>query len=115
MCAGCDDPERAVGSRLRSCEAILTHARTLPAGKHPARTLPAEVRERGVVSIYVDARGAYALEFASEYTVDLNPAFVFIDFETPDPEGVAREVCGKCGLSYRNAFKEKGWHRATGQ
>ncbi len=114
--AGCDDPERAIGRRrMRDCEAALAVARELPPGKHPAHTLPAEARVPRLVSVYVDARGAYALEFASEYTVDLNPAFVFVGFDTPDPEAVAREVCGKCGLIYRNAFKESGWHRATGQ
>lgn len=113
--AGCSDPERAVGRRMKDCEAALTVARTLPPGKHPVSEIPAEARVPRLLSVYVDARGAYALEFASEYTVDLNPAFVFVGFDTPDPEAVAREVCGRAALIYRNAFKEPGWHRATGQ
>jgi hypothetical protein len=113
--AGCADPERAVGRRMRDCEVALTIARTLPPGKHPVSELPVESRVPRLLSVYVDARGAYALEFSSEYTVDLNPAFVFVGFDTPDPEAVAREVCSKAALTYRNAFKEPGWHRATGQ
>ena len=114
-CAGCDDPERAVGRRMQNCEAALAVARTLPPGKHPAHALPAEARVPRLVSVYVDARGAYALEFASEFTIDLNPAFVYVGFDAPDQEAVAREVCGNCGLCYRNPFRERGWYRATGQ
>jgi hypothetical protein len=112
---GCSDPKAAVGRRLPELQKVVEHLKGKPEGWYSQSDLPAEAHPRGLVRVYVDSRGAYALEFASEVTVDLNPAFVFVGFDTPDSEVVAREVCGKAALTYRNAFKEPGWYRATGQ
>jgi hypothetical protein len=112
---GCSDPNVAIGRRLPELQKVVAHLQGMPEGRHSASVVPAEDRPPRLLGVYVDARGAYALEFASEVTVDLNPAFVFVGFDTPDPEAVAREVCKKAALSYRNAFREPGWHRATGQ
>jgi hypothetical protein len=113
--SGCSDPHTTVGRRLPELQRVIAHLEGKPEGRYPASDLPAEIRPHRFLTVYVDGRGAYALEFSSEVTVDLNPAFVFVGFDTPDPEAVAREVCGKAALSYRNACKEPGWHRATGQ
>ena len=113
--AGCSDPETTVGRRLPELQKVVTHVQGKPEGRYSASDLPAEARPRGLLKVYVDDRGAYVLEFSSAATVDLNPAFVYVGFDTPDPEGVAREVCGKAALTYRNPFKEPGWYRATGQ
>ena len=113
--SGCADPDKAVGSRLPQLQKVVAAVRGKPEGRYSASDVPADARPRGLLAVYVDGRGAYALEFASEATVDLNPAFVFVGFDAPDPEAVAREVCGKAALTYRNAFKEPGWYRATGQ
>jgi hypothetical protein len=112
---GCSDPEKAVGNRLPQLQKVVAAVQGKPEGRYSATDVPAEARPRGLLKVYVDGRGAYALEFASEVTIDLNPAFVFVGFDTPDPEAVAREVCGKAALTYRNPFKEPGWYRATGQ
>jgi hypothetical protein len=100
---------------MKDCEAALTVARRLPPGKHTISELPAEAQVPRLLSVYVDARGAYAMEFSADYSVNLNPAFVFVGLDNSDPEAIAREVCSKASLTYRNAFKEHGWYRATGQ
>jgi hypothetical protein len=113
--SGCGDPEREVGDRLPQLQKVVAAMRDKPEGLYSARSdVPAEVRPRGLLMVYVDGRGSCALEFISE-PIDLNPAFVYVGCDTPDPEAVAREVCRKAGLTYRNAFKEPGWYRATGQ
>jgi hypothetical protein len=108
------DSNTALGSRLPELEMVVTHLRGMPEGPHAVAELPAEARLPRLLEVYVDGRGAYAMEFASELTIDLDPAFVYIDFDTPDPEGAAREVCRKSGLTFCNPFREKGWYRATG-
>jgi hypothetical protein len=115
MLSGCGDPDREVGSRLGQLQKVVAAMTGKPEGRYSAADVPADVRPRGLHREYVDARGAYTLEFASEVTIDLNPAFVFIGFDAPDQEAVARELCGKAKLTYRAACKEPGWHRATGQ
>ncbi len=112
---GCSDPDKAVGGRLTELQKVVEAMKGKPEGRYSAADMPADVRPRGLLKVYVDGRGAYALEFMSEVTIDLNPAFVFVGFDAPDQEAAAREVCGKAALIYRNAFKEPGWHRATGQ
>ena len=113
--AGCSDPDKEVGRRMPGLQKVVAHLRDKPEGRHSAADVPGEIRPRGLLTTYVDGRGACALEFSSETTIDLNPAFVYVGFDTPDAAAVAREVCGKAALSYRGAFKEPGWYRATGQ
>ena len=112
---GCSDPDKEVGRRLSDLMKVVAHMEGKPEGRYSAADVPAEIRPRGLLRVYADGRGAYALEFSSKVTIDLNPAFVYVGFDTPDPEAVAREVCGKAALIYRNAFKEPGWYHATGQ
>lgn len=116
--SGCGDPDREnreIGDRLPQLEKVVAAMRDKPEGHYSARSdVPAEVRPRGLLMVYVDGRGSFALEFISE-PMDLNQAFVYVGRDTPDPEAVAREVCAKAGLYYANAFKERGWYRATGQ
>ncbi len=112
--SGCSDAKKSVSGRLTQLQKVVEATKGKPEGRYSATDVPADVRPRGLLSVYVDERGAYALEFASSETIDLNPAFVFVGFDTPDQEAVAREVCRKAGLIYRNAFTESGWHRATG-
>lgn len=112
---GCSDPDVAVGRRLSELEKVVAAVRDKPEGRYSAADVPADVRPRRLLGVYVGARGAVALVFASQTTVDLNPAFVFVGFDTPDPEAAAREVCKKAALAYRNPFEEPGWYRATGQ
>jgi hypothetical protein len=112
---GCGNPDRAVGGRLPQLQKVVSAMRGKPQGRYSAADVPDDARPRGLLKVYVDGRGAYALEFASEVSVDLNPAFVYVGYDAPDQEAAAREVCGKAALIYRNAFEEPGWHRATGQ
>ncbi len=113
--SGCSDPKKSVGGRLSQLQKVVEAMKGKPEGRYSATDVSANVRPRDLLAVYVDGRGAYALEFMSRETIDLNPAFVFIGFDVPEQEVIAREVCGKTGLIYRNAFEEPGWHRATGQ
>ncbi|MCE9533381.1 MAG: hypothetical protein K8T89_19990 [Planctomycetes bacterium] len=111
---GSSDETKAVGKRLAGFQKIVAVMQSKPEGKYSANEVPAEIRPRGLVSVYVDGRGSCALEFVSNTAIDLNPAFVYIGFDAPDQEAAARQICGKAALVYRSAFEESGWHRATG-
>lgn len=113
--SGCSDPKKSVGGRLSQLQKVVEAMKDNPEGQYSVTDLPVDLRPRGLLKVYIDGRGAFALEFASRETIDLNPAFVYIGFDTPDQEAIAREVCRKAALIYRNAFEEPGWHRATGQ
>ncbi len=86
---GCSDPEKEIGSRWSQLQKVVAAVQGKPEGQYSASDVPADVRPRGLSRVYVDGRGVCALEFVSEVTVDLNPAFVFVGFDAPDPEAVA--------------------------
>lgn len=110
--SGCQDSEQA---RIDQLEKILPHVRTMPEGKHPAYSLPPEVRLPRLNWIVVDHRGRYAFEFSSEMTIDANPAYVFVDSTLADPESHAKAICKTSALAFSGSIPRPGWYRAHGQ
>jgi hypothetical protein len=51
----------------------------------------------------------------SKMTIDLNPAYVYVEPGTPNSMTVAQEVCAKAHLKYYYPLPEPLWHRAYGQ
>jgi hypothetical protein len=93
---------------------VVAHARTMHAGAYSWRALPPELQLKNLLTVYVDRRKVYALEFPS-HPVDSNPIYVFVDEDVPDPEGVVRAVCSDHQI-WRLARKldEKGWYLVYG-
>ena len=110
--SGCRNPEQA---RLDQLEKILPHVRKMPEGKHPAHSLPAEVRLPGLNQIVVDHSGVYSFEFSSEMSVDSNPAFVFVDSSLDDPESRAKVICKTAAVAFDGPGPRPHWFRAHGQ
>jgi hypothetical protein len=108
------DPIMVNRIRLSKIKHVINRVRDFPTGKYQSQSLPDDVRLPGLLQIYVDSRGAYSLEFASDYPINLNPALVHVEFETSEPERIAKEVCEKSNLILRNEMGVKGWYRATG-
>jgi|GEM_PF-5357606 len=110
--SGCRDSEQ---SRLDQLESILPHVRKMPEGRHPAHSLPPEIRVPGSSQFVVDHRGIYSFEFMSGVTIGSNPAFVYVDSALADPEERAKEICKTASLIYDGSGSRPGWYRAHGQ
>lgn len=113
--SGCEkNGPSEVGTSYSKMRKIVDQAKTLGPGRHPRHSLPAELRAPRLLEIRVVEGKGCSLEFSSKLTIDLDPAYVFVEGDPPDPEAVAREIC-EGSLSYRHKLSEKGWHYATGQ
>jgi hypothetical protein len=104
----------AIGDRYPDFMRVVAHAKTLPTGMHYASTLPPELQIKNLLAVYVDARGAYALEFPS-IPIDSNPIYVFVEEGAPDPEGVVRAMCSEHGAwHFARKLDEPGWYYVYG-
>lgn len=118
-CAGgggnVNTPQRnAIGDRHAHFMRVVAHAKTLPPGRHPYTELPPELRLKNLLTVHVDPRKAYALEFPS-HPIDSNPIYVFVEEGVPDPEGVVRAMCSERGAwHFSRQLDEPGWYYAHG-
>jgi hypothetical protein len=103
----------AIGERHEDFMKVVGHAKLLPAGYYDSSQLPAELRLKNLLCVYVDKRGASALEFPS-IPIDSSPIYLFVEHDVPDPEGVVRAVCNDHGWQFGMKLDEEGWYYIYG-
>jgi hypothetical protein len=104
----------AIGDRHPDFMRVVAHARTLPTGRHDSSILPPELQLKNLLTVYVDKRKAYALEFPS-ISLDSNPIYVFVEDSVQDPEGVVKAMCGDhVSWYFSRQLDEPGWYYVHG-
>jgi hypothetical protein len=103
----------SIGDRYPDFMRVVAYAKTMPIGMHYSSTLPPGLQIKNLLTVYVDGRNAYALEFPS-VPIDSNPIYVYVEDGVPDPEGVVRAMCSDHGWGFAQRLDEPGWYYAHG-